>query len=93
MLLLLAVVVSGAQAQSGTGTSPVATQVKPRDAGSSDVASPESPNQSSNAFARYSGYRVRSIRFKNAQRLDQEDLLELLPLQPGAALEIGRAHV
>jgi len=87
LLLLLAVVISGAQAQSGTASSSVGAESKPRGAGSSDVASPEFPNQSSNAFARYSGYRVRSISFKNAQRLDQEDLLELLPLQPGAALD------
>jgi len=52
------------------------------------VASQEpSPNQASNAFARYSGYRVRSVMLKDAQRINQSDLLELLPIQPGTVLD------
>jgi len=46
-----------------------------------------STNQSTSAFNKYSGYRVRSISFTNAHRTDQNDLLELLPLQPGAELD------
>src|SRR5205807_7280087 len=55
---------------------------------------PEQPakaNQASDAFARYAGYRIRSVSFKNAQRIDQSDLIELLPTQAGA--EIDRAVV
>lgn len=87
MLFSLVLLVSGAWAQSGTTTSSTTTEARQSETVNSDVPRTESANQSSNAFARYSGYRVRSIAFKNSQRVDQEDLLELLPLQPGAALD------
>ena len=51
-----------------------------------------SPNQASNAFARYTGYRVRSVSLKNAQRIGQADLLELLPVQPGTELDRAAVH-
>jgi outer membrane protein insertion porin family len=48
---------------------------------------PEKTNQSSSAFARYSGYRIRSVGFQNAQRSNQNELLELLPTQAGTLLD------
>jgi outer membrane protein insertion porin family len=48
---------------------------------------PERTNQASDAFARYSGYRIRNVSFQNAQRADQNELLELLPTQAGTLLD------
>ena len=49
-------------------------------------------NQAGSAFARYSGYRVRSISFKNTQRIDQSELLKSIPLQPGQLLDRNNVH-
>lgn len=87
--IVLLVMVSSLWAQSRTSSTSTATDTQQNGAAYSgaDVSSPEPPNQASDAFARYSGFRVRSVAFKNSQRIDQNDLLELLPLQPGAALD------
>ena len=47
-------------------------------------------NQAGSAFARYSGYRIRSVSFSNAQRIGQDDLLKNLPAQPGDILDRDR---
>src|SRR5690348_6454557 len=87
--LALFVMLSGLWAQTGTSSTSTATTGTQRvtPLSGADGAPVERPNQASDAFVRYSGYRVRSVTFKNSQRIDQNDLLELLPLQPGAALD------
>lgn len=50
------------------------------------------PNRSGNAYARYSGYRIRTISFQNAQRIDQANLLKSVPLQPDQTLDRDRVH-
>ena len=45
------------------------------------------PNQAASAFARYSGYRIRSVSLKGAQRIEQSDMLKSIPLQPGQILD------
>ena len=45
------------------------------------------PNQAASAFARYSGYRIRSVSLKGAQRIEQSDMLKSNPLQPGQILD------
>ena len=86
-LLVLLVIVSSLWAQSETSSTSSSTESKQSGTAQPGADPAEPPNQASDAFARYSGYRVRSVTFKNSQRIDQNDLLELLPLQPGAALD------
>src|SRR5947209_12451805 len=45
------------------------------------------PDQAASAFARYSGYRIRSVSLKGAQRIEQSDMLKSIPLQPGQILD------
>jgi outer membrane protein assembly factor BamA len=47
-------------------------------------------NQAGSAFARYSGFRIRSVSFSNAQRIGQDELLKTLPTQPGQVLDRDR---
>jgi outer membrane protein insertion porin family len=49
-------------------------------------------NQAGNAFARYSGYRIRTVSFKSAQRAGQDDLLKTLSVQPGQLLDRDHVH-
>lgn len=49
-------------------------------------------NQAGNAFARYSGYSVRAVIFRNAQRVGQDELLKSLPAQPGQILDRDKVH-
>lgn len=57
-----------------------------------ETAAAPAPSQTASAFARYSGYRIRSLSFKNAQRLDQDKLLKSIPLQPGQVLDRAKVH-
>ena len=70
---------------------PAATSLKPAQGQNEAGASP-APSQTASAFARYSGYRVRNISFKNAQRIDQSDLLKSIPMQPGQILDRAKVH-
>ena len=49
-------------------------------------------NQAGNAFSRYAGYQIRSVSFRNVQRVGQDDLLKKLPVQPGQILERDHVH-
>ena len=60
--------------------------------GQDEAGSAPAPNQAASAFARYSGYRVNSISFKNAQRIGQSDLLKSIPLKPGQILDRTSVH-
>ena len=68
-----------------------ATSLKPAKGQNEAGASP-APSQTASAFARYSGYRVRNIGFKNAQRIDQSDLLKSIPMQPSQILDRAKVH-
>jgi len=52
-----------------------------------ETAAPSMPNQAGSAFARYSGYRIRSIHLQGSQRIDQADLLKSISLQAGQLLD------
>jgi len=60
--------------------------------GQNEAGAAAAPSQTASAFARYSGYRVRSISFKNSQRIDQDELLKSVPLQPGQLLDRASVH-
>ena len=49
-------------------------------------------NQATNAFVRYSSYRIRSVNFKNAERTGQDDLLKTLPVKAGDSLDRDKIH-
>jgi len=68
-----------------------AASLKPAQ-GQNEAGATPTPSQTASAFARYSGYRVRSVSFKNAQRIDQSDLLQSIPMQPGEILDRGKVH-
>lgn len=57
-----------------------------------EAASPPSTqeaaaNQAGSAFSRYAGSRIDSVTFRNAQRIDQHDLLKTLSVQVGQVLD------
>jgi outer membrane protein insertion porin family len=59
---------------------------------SSPAAQEASANQAGSAFARYAGFRIANIGFKNAQRVAQSDLLKSLAVQPGQILDRDRVR-
>lgn len=68
-----------------------AVSLKPAQ-GQNEAGATPAPSQTASAFARYSGYRVRSISFKSAQRTAQSELLKSIPLQPGQILDRTNVH-
>jgi len=56
---------------------------------SSQTSNGEQPtaNQTGSAFSRYSGYRIRSVAFRNAQRINQDELLKSVAVQPDQVLD------
>ena len=59
----------------------------PRSQAQNEAPAPSVPNQAASAFARYSGYRIRSVNLQGSLRANQAELLKSIPLQPGQLLD------